>query len=104
MTPFSAPTGEDFRKRRTHNRWRRKRSPGDAEGDSWTGVQAGGGVRDDTDHEINLSQAVKYFTLGGIKGSYVRHDVGTQEDLTKSNSGCLWPEKDRTKPGTFARK
>lgn len=61
-------------------------------------------MRDDLDHEINLSQAVKYFTLGAIKGSYVRHNVGTQEDLTKPISGCLWPKKDRTKPGTFARK
>ena len=36
-------------------------------------------------HEMNLSQVVKYFTWGRIKGSYVRHDMGTQEgDLSPS--------------------
>lgn len=37
-------------------------------------------VGDDLDHQRNLSQAVKYFTLGDIKGPYVRHGVGTQQE------------------------
>lgn len=43
------------------------------------------GVGSDLDHEMSLSQAVKCLTQGGMKGPYVRHDVGTQgEGLSPS--------------------
>lgn len=63
----------------------------------------------DLDHKSNLSQAGKYFTLGGIKGPYVRHGVGTQEGDDLSPPQVAYGQRktgpvSRTKPGTFARK
>lgn len=58
---------------------------------------------DDLDHEMDLSQTVKYFTLGRIKGSYMRHDVGTQEEDLSPSQVAYGQRKTGQKPGTFVR-
>lgn len=66
-----------------------------------------GRVGGDLDHERNLSQAGKYFTLGD-KWSPCEHGVGTQEDDLSPPQVAYGQRKigplSRTKPGTFARK
>lgn len=41
-----------------------------------------GRVGGDLDHERNLSQAGKYFTLGGIKGPYVSMVWAPRKEMT----------------------